>query len=147
MLVPPGVVERLLLGRCLGEVSHDDYEAIVADLVRFLEGDSDEVVARLRTDMEVASKALDFEVAARHRDRLASVLRALEKQQNPLEPRHGLELWRQFHREHEPRVKSRFGGMLTQILQTKLSMLLEMFKLQEQTWFVLRTRQKLMLMM
>ena len=30
---------------------------------------------------EAASEALEFEVAARHRDRLSSVLRALEKQQ------------------------------------------------------------------
>jgi len=68
-------------GPCVGEVSKEDYDAIVADLVRFLEGDSDEVVARLRADMETASAALEFETAARHRDRLASVMRALEKQQ------------------------------------------------------------------
>ncbi len=68
-------------GPCVGEVSKEDYDVIVADLVRFLEGDSDEVVARLRTDMEAASAALEFETAARHRDRLASVMRALEKQQ------------------------------------------------------------------
>jgi len=68
-------------GPCVGEVSREDYDAIVADLVRFLEGDSDEVVARLRADMEAASEALEFEAAARNRDRLASVMRALEKQQ------------------------------------------------------------------
>ena len=46
---------------------------------------------------------------------------ALKKQQSLLEPRHGLELWRQLHQEHEPKVKSRFGGMLSQLLQTKFA--------------------------
>ena len=68
-------------GPCVGEVSRERYDAIVADLIRFLEGDADEVVDRLRSEMEAASEALEFEVAARHRDRLSSVLRALEKQQ------------------------------------------------------------------
>ena len=48
-----------------------------------------------------------------------TLIEALKKQQNLLEPRHGLELWRELYREHEPRVKSRFGGMLTSLLQTK----------------------------
>ncbi|MEC9467377.1 MAG: excinuclease ABC subunit UvrC [Actinomycetota bacterium] len=68
-------------GPCVGEVSREDYDTIVADLVRFLEGDSDEVVARLRADMEAASASLEYESAARLRDRLSSVMRALEKQQ------------------------------------------------------------------
>ena len=68
-------------GPCVGEVSREKYDAIVADLIRFLEGDNDEVVDRLRSEMEAASEALEFEAAARHRDRLSSVLRALEKQQ------------------------------------------------------------------
>ncbi len=68
-------------GPCVGEVSRDDYDGIIRDLIGFLEGDTDEVVDRLRADMEAASTALEFEAAARHRDRLSSVLRALEKQQ------------------------------------------------------------------
>ncbi|MEC9000457.1 MAG: UvrB/UvrC motif-containing protein, partial [Actinomycetota bacterium] len=64
-------------GPCVGEVSREDYDTIVADLVRFLEGDSDEVVARLRADMEAASASLEYESAARLRDRLSSVMRAL----------------------------------------------------------------------
>ncbi len=68
-------------GPCVGKVSRDRYDALIADLVRFLEGDSDEIVARLRADMEAAAANLEFEVAARHRDRLTSVLTALEKQQ------------------------------------------------------------------
>ena len=68
-------------GPCVGEVSREKYDAIVADLIRFLEGDTDEVVDLLRSEMEASSEALEFEAAARHRDRLSSVLRVLEKQQ------------------------------------------------------------------
>lgn len=68
-------------GPCVGEVSREDYDGIVAELIRFLEGDTDGVVDRLRAEMEASSAALEFEAAARHRDRLSSVLRALEKQQ------------------------------------------------------------------
>ncbi len=80
-------------GPCVGEVSREDYDVIVGDLIRFLEGDTDEVVSRLRADMESASTALEFEVAARHRDRLASVLRAVEKQQMVLSPREDLDVF------------------------------------------------------
>lgn len=68
-------------GPCVGEVSAQDYEQMVGDFCRFLEGETDDVVDRLRSDMEEASKDLEFERAARLRDRLQSVTRAMEKQQ------------------------------------------------------------------
>lgn len=68
-------------GPCVGEVNVDDYSKLVSEFCRFLEGETDDVVDRLRTDMEEASKALEFERAARLRDRLQSVGRAMEKQQ------------------------------------------------------------------
>ena len=68
-------------GPCVGEVSREDYDEIVRELIGFLEGDTDQVVDRLRAEMEASSAALEFEAAARHRDRLSSVMRALEKQQ------------------------------------------------------------------
>ena len=68
-------------GPCVGEVTAEDYAGIVSDLLRFLDGDTDEVVVRLREEMADASEALEFEAAARLRDRLTSVLRVLEKQQ------------------------------------------------------------------
>lgn len=68
-------------GPCVGEVKEDDYSQMVSEFCRFLEGETDEVVDRLRSDMEEASKALEFERAARLRDRLQSVSRAMEKQQ------------------------------------------------------------------
>lgn len=68
-------------GPCVGEVSANDYESMVSELCGFLGGDTDEVVARLIGEMGDAAKALEFEKAARLRDRLESVERASERQQ------------------------------------------------------------------
>lgn len=67
-------------GPCVGEVTREDYDGIVTGLLRFLDGDTDEVVDRLKREMAEASADLEFEVAARLRDRLASVQKVLEKQ-------------------------------------------------------------------
>ena len=68
-------------GPCVGEVSKDDYDAMVGELISFLEGDTDEIVARLESQMTVASAGLEFELAAHLRDRLTAVRKAGEKQQ------------------------------------------------------------------
>jgi excinuclease ABC subunit C len=68
-------------GPCVGEVDDESYRTMVDDLCRFLEGDTDEVLGRLEADMLAASESLEFEQAARLRDRLAAVRRAVEKQQ------------------------------------------------------------------
>ena len=68
-------------GPCVGEIEKDAYDKLVAELVRFLEGDTDEVVAELERQMEQASEDLEFELAAHLRDRLSAVRKAIEKQQ------------------------------------------------------------------
>jgi excinuclease ABC subunit C len=68
-------------GPCVGEVSKADYDTMVADLSHFLDGDTEPVVKRLEADMAASAAALEFERAARVRDRLASVRRAIDKQQ------------------------------------------------------------------
>jgi excinuclease ABC subunit C len=68
-------------GPCVGEVGADDYAGMVADLVSFLEGDTDEIIAKLEAQMQTASAELEFELAAHLRDRLAAVRKAVEKQQ------------------------------------------------------------------
>ncbi len=73
-------IERCV-GPCTGGVSHERYEALVGELVDFLAGDTDEVVARLEAEMASAAESLEFERAARARDRLASVRKAIERQQ------------------------------------------------------------------
>ena len=68
-------------GPCVGEVTDEQYGQYVNELVRFLDGDTDDVVRSLTKEMEHASDQLEFEKAARVRDRLAAVQRAIEKQQ------------------------------------------------------------------
>ena len=68
-------------GPCVGEVSADAYAGLVKEFCDFLDGDTDEVVAKLQVDMNKAAAALEYEKAARLRDRLQSVAKAIEKQQ------------------------------------------------------------------
>ncbi len=67
-------------GPCVGEVSRSRYDELVGELADFLEGNTEPVVARLDDEMRRASDELDFERAARLRDRLASVRKAVERQ-------------------------------------------------------------------
>lgn len=68
-------------GPCVGEVSPEVYSSYVRQLTEFLDGDTDAVVNQLQNEMQEASRALEFEKAARIRDRLGGVQRAIEKQQ------------------------------------------------------------------
>jgi len=66
---------------CVGSVSHEDYDQLTEELMAFLEGDTAPVVRRLEREMKEAAAELEFERAARLRDRLASVRLAVERQQ------------------------------------------------------------------
>ncbi len=68
-------------GPCVGEVTKPVYDQMVGDLVDFLEGETAPLIKRLETTMLTASENLEFELAARTRDRLSSVRKAIEKQQ------------------------------------------------------------------
>jgi len=67
-------------GPCVSEVSEIEYAKHVQELIAFLGGDSEEVLGRMESEMREASKSLDFERAARVRDRISAVQLALEKQ-------------------------------------------------------------------
>ena len=68
-------------GPCVGEVDREHYDGLVAELLQFLDGDTEPVVRRLERQMGEAAGSLEFERAARLRDRLASVRKAVERQQ------------------------------------------------------------------
>jgi excinuclease ABC subunit C len=68
-------------GPCVGEVTKDEYNVLVEELISFLEGDTDEIIKKLETQMTTASNDLEFELAAHLRDRLTAVRKAVEKQQ------------------------------------------------------------------
>jgi excinuclease ABC subunit C len=68
-------------GPCVGEIDKEAYNELVAELLRFLEGDTAEVVTALEVQMAAAAEELEFELAAHLRDRLSAVQKAIEKQQ------------------------------------------------------------------
>lgn len=58
---------------CTGEIPLDDYRRLVDEAVRFLRGESQNVRIMYRQLMEEASAQLEFERAARFRDRLSAL--------------------------------------------------------------------------
>jgi excinuclease ABC subunit C len=68
-------------GPCVGEVDHETYDRLTQELLDFLDGDTDTVVRRLEDRMRAAADDLEYERAARVRDRLTSVRKAIERQQ------------------------------------------------------------------
>ncbi len=66
---------------CVGEVTKDAYDQMVAELLEFLEGDTEPVLNRLQAQMISAADELEFEQAARVRDRMGAVRRTIEKNQ------------------------------------------------------------------
>ena len=68
-------------GPCVGEINRERYGELVTELLAFLGGETDEITERLEADMAAAADGLDFERAARLRDRLVSVRKAIERQE------------------------------------------------------------------
>lgn len=68
-------------GPCVGEVTPAGYQQLVDELCGFLDGDTQPVIDKLGAEMAEAAENLEFEKAARIRDRLATVTKAIEKQQ------------------------------------------------------------------
>ncbi|WP_244373340.1 excinuclease ABC subunit UvrC [Rhodococcus sp. ZPP] len=65
---------------CVGRVSAAEHRQIVEDFCDFLSGRTDKLVRELEARMQKASEELDFELAARLRDDVGALRRALEKQ-------------------------------------------------------------------
>ncbi|MGW0251503.1 excinuclease ABC subunit UvrC [Nocardia goodfellowii] len=65
---------------CVGRVSADEHRRIVEDFCDFLAGRTDRMVRELERRMQAAAEDLDFENAARLRDDVQALRRALEKQ-------------------------------------------------------------------
>ncbi|MFT4262083.1 MAG: excinuclease ABC subunit UvrC [Nocardioides sp.] len=65
---------------CVGNVSAEDHRAIVEDFCDFLGGRTTAIQRRIEREMHEAAEELEFERAARLRDDLGAIQRALEKQ-------------------------------------------------------------------
>ena len=68
-------------GPCVGEIDEVAHRQLVDELCEFLDGDTAPIMKRLDQEMREAAVTLEFEKAARLRDRLTSVRRAIERQQ------------------------------------------------------------------
>lgn len=65
---------------CIGRVSAEQHRQIVLDFCDFLAGKTDRLVRDMERQMNAAAAELDFERAARLRDDIGALKRALEKQ-------------------------------------------------------------------
>jgi excinuclease ABC subunit C len=65
---------------CVGKISIADYQHLVDQAVGFLRGNSQEVKGELSHEMEAAAEALDFEKAARLRDRIRALAHVQQQQ-------------------------------------------------------------------
>ena len=68
------------LAPCVGYQSEADYDGLVDEVVLFLEGRQDALIARLQGEMTDAAAHFNFEAAARLRDRIIAVRRTIEAQ-------------------------------------------------------------------
>jgi excinuclease ABC subunit C len=64
---------------CVGRVSADEHRRIVEDFCAFMSGQTDQFTRRLEALMREAAEDLDFERAARLRDDIGALRRAMEK--------------------------------------------------------------------
>ncbi|MCR5689773.1 MAG: excinuclease ABC subunit UvrC [Clostridiales bacterium] len=65
---------------CAGKISHEEYKENVASALEFIRGGSDGLVKKLRAEMEECSENLEFERAAKLRDRIRGIEKVGEKQ-------------------------------------------------------------------
>jgi excinuclease ABC subunit C len=87
------------IGRCLGPcvpektgVTEEEYRATVDALADFLSGNHRPVLRDLEREMDGASRAQQYEKAARFRDRLGAARKAIEHQEMVLGPRENLDV-------------------------------------------------------
>ena len=65
---------------CVGRVSAEEHRRIVDDFCDFMAGKTDQMIRRLEREMAAASADMEFERAARLRDDIEALRRAMEKQ-------------------------------------------------------------------
>jgi len=68
------------LAPCVGFQSEAQYDAMIDEVVLFLEGKQDSLLVRLQREMKGAAEALHFEAAAHIRDRIVHIRRVTESQ-------------------------------------------------------------------
>lgn len=68
------------LGPCQGNVNKEEYREMIFDIVKFLDGNQQDIIEKLEKQMDIASQDMEFEQAAKLRDKIISLRHIAEKQ-------------------------------------------------------------------
>lgn len=68
------------MGVCRGNIKKQEYQEIIAEAISYIKKGSSSLVSRLTQQMEDASEALDFEKAAKLRDRIQAIKKISDTQ-------------------------------------------------------------------
>ncbi len=71
---------KLCLAPCIGAVNQAQYRQMISDLMDFLSGHSEPVLARVQAEMDKAAEELRFEKAAVLRDQIKAMQNIMERQ-------------------------------------------------------------------
>lgn len=71
---------KLCTAPCIGAIDQEGYNAVIAQLIRFMGGETEEVITDLRSEIDTAANALQFERAAQLRNRYQALQHVMEKQ-------------------------------------------------------------------
>lgn len=68
------------MGVCMGNISEEEYAKIISEATEYIKSGSEASVERMTAQMNEAAERLDFETAARLRDRISAITRAADSQ-------------------------------------------------------------------
>jgi len=68
------------LGCCNEHITTEDYNKIINEIMMFLGGKHKEILAELKTNMQISAETMDFEKAAKYRDKINAIKTISEKQ-------------------------------------------------------------------
>ena len=69
---------------CIGAINKEDYDAIIAEVIAFLEGRVDGLIREREARMREAAREMDFELAAKLRDELSALSHVRDRQRASL---------------------------------------------------------------
>ncbi|MCD6576391.1 MAG: excinuclease ABC subunit UvrC [Anaerolineaceae bacterium] len=71
---------KLCTAPCIGKISQTEYRQMIEDFCKFLQGHTDPILQRLKSNMLVSSQKMDFEKAAVFRDQIQAIEKVVERQ-------------------------------------------------------------------
>lgn len=69
---------------CIGAVTKEEYDAIIADVISFLEGRVEHLISEREQRMQAAAENMDFELAAKLRDEISGLQHVRDRQRATL---------------------------------------------------------------